>query len=497
MGFRKPTTQPQPMSTLDDQKKRQQRGTGFSNISTVLSANKGAGKDMGQRIGSNVAGQASDVRQGIQAGQTQFGNQAGKANAAAQSNIGNVSQFQKNENEDQAAYEQRLANPNDPNMDLQQAGKTMRETSYTGPMGIENANQLQMKSANAAAMGTLAGNRAGQGELLRNTVAGRGGYTRGQNALDQLLLTKEGQQGLQQARSATSGLGQQTNTALKTATQQAQGMKSAIEQQKQDVSNKLQESLSGKTGIQEAAKQQAQQYNTQGQKLQRLLLGKNEDGTTMSSSDMANLPQEDLDLLNNLDQYGLNKDQAYYSKNATEQQNIMNQLAGNINTNQQYRYQGNQSQAAQNLAKLRGDQATVDSISSTQFNDKLFNPVEQENAMKRSNEVAQTDEANRNRLNQLAQMKSRYDQLYNLSGGGTKVKFPHLAPVRMEANQILKDMQAMGADPNQSAASYAAQANELAGQKKTLQQLALERLGQRFDPTVQKGVDPTKTKTQK
>ncbi len=473
----KPLPSAQPQTGTTDRNK--QRGTGFTNLNKVLGANQGAGQKMGQAIGSNLSNQAGQVKQNIQQGQSQFQAGAQESTQKANNTIQQGAQLQQAAGETPEAYAARLAQAN--SADLTKQGQDLQGAAYTGPRGLENAGQIQSRASTVNALGRLAGNSAGQGQLLRSQVAQSGNYTQGQNALDQLLLGKEGQNAIQKGRQATTGINQQAQNSVQNAQTQAAAQDAAINANKSKVLQGLQNQLSGTgedgvKGFTQQAKEQAAQYNQNATRLQQLLSGKGADGASINP---ASITDADRELLNNMDQYGLNADSNIYGKNQDEYNNFLSQMGSNVDISQNARYMGDQGVAAQNLAKFLGDTGTANQVSNANFNNKVFNAGSQEEALARNTALQQGDESSRNRLNQLAQMKSQYDQLYNLSGGGTKVKFPHLQGARDRANQILKEMQAMGADPNQSAASYASQANALSGQSKNLKQLALEKYGKK------------------
>lgn len=181
---------------------RQQRGTGFTNINRILTANDGAGQKIGQAIGSGIDKQAASVRDGIQQGQSQFQAGLDQSKGAAQSTISQGQALQKQAGEDNNAYSTRLAQNN--GTDYSKIGQNVRAADYNGPMNLQNADALKAQAATTGALGRLAGSSAGQSELLRRTVAQRGNYTNGQNSLDQLLIGRDGQNAIQQARTNTN-----------------------------------------------------------------------------------------------------------------------------------------------------------------------------------------------------------------------------------------------------------------------------------------------------
>lgn len=492
-------------NTEQNSQNRKQQGTGFVGIGKMLNANQGAGQKEGAAIGSGLQNKAGDIAKGIQQGQAGFQAGMNQSVQTANNTINQGKQVQKQENESDADYQARIAGaaPNASPTNYAELGKNVQNASYTGPSGLANANQIQAQAASAGALRNLAGNTAGQAQLLRNMVAQRGNYSTGQNALDSLLLGQGGQQAVQQGKTSLNGVENQATNATQNASNQANANSTAIATNKLNLLQNIQNQLNGTgdaatggiTGINTQATNQSKDYNAQGARLSALLRGEDPDhpGMKLTPDQMKNLNPKDLDLINNMDQYGLNSNENIYGGSAsTDYNNVLGQLTQNANLNQTNgRYTGNQGAAANNLATFLGDQS-AGKINANPFEDKLFSSVTNQNVMANNANAATEDQAKTAKANSLAQMKAQYDQLYNMSGGGTK---PNGDPVsrqwRDKANQILAQMQAMGADPNRSAASFQQEAASNTGKQKSLKQLALERLGQTYTPPTQEP-DPKK-----
>lgn len=269
-----PKNQPIQQETVQEgQAKKRQRGTGFTGLQKVLSANVGAGQKMGQAIGDQLGQQAEQVRKGIEQGQAKF--QAGleKEQQKRQQTIGAVTgaigDIQKNLG--QAPKDFYSVPENDtssPNLGYADIGQNLRNLEYLGPKSVENIQEQQQKAVNLAALGRLSGMAGGQQQLLRSQVAGKGRYGLGQSSLDALLLGKEGQRQLQVARSQTGGVETQAQQAEKMAQTEAQTAESSTEAAKMAAMQKLQQETQG---LLDLGSEQAQQYYTTGKYAQDAL----------------------------------------------------------------------------------------------------------------------------------------------------------------------------------------------------------------------------------
>lgn len=348
----KPQPQMQPMSQNPNDRNRQ-KGTGFTNINRVLGANTGAGEKMGQKIGSSLSNQAGQIKQGIEAGKSQFQQQLGENQSQAQQAVGGAQQ----------AFQNVMSNGTQPEgTDYSKIGEQLRGAAYTGPKNLENAQQLNSQASTAGALGRLGATSAGQGQLLASQVAQRGNYGRGQNALDQLLIGRNGQQAIQQGRSTLRGVEGNVNQAQQMAQQQAQSAAQGVEQNKLAASRQIQEGLSGDQGINTMASKQAQDYSKQAARLQQLIRGTDDKGTPLNVNDIS---QEDQDLLDNAEQFGA-KNVDVYTGNQDEFQRTLGSLAGSIDTNASGKrmYTGNQQQQAMALSQLMGDKGLQSDVQS-------------------------------------------------------------------------------------------------------------------------------------
>lgn len=365
----------------DSANQNKQKGTGFTNIGNILNANQGAGQKIGQSLGSSLTGQANSVKAGIDASQNQFNTQAGQAKDNANSAIQAGQQYVRAPGTDDATY---LNNLNNADTDYSKIGQTINNATYNGPTNLANADQLNTQAANVSALGRLAGTSEGQSQLLRSQVAQKGNYSQGQNALDSLLLGAQGQQYVQQGRSDASQVGQAANTAAANAQAQATAAQSAIANNKAQLLQNLNSSLTGSgtvdstanpqgiTGLETTATNQATQYTNDAQRLQQLLSGHDAQGNIIKATDVTDA---DKALLANSGQYGVQNSNVYIDPNDPNSgYNAINQLASRLTTQglgNQY-YQGNQQTAAQNLAKILGDTQSQQDIGNNKFNTQIL-----------------------------------------------------------------------------------------------------------------------------
>lgn len=381
---------PTPISNLasptDDDatnKNRQQKGTGFTNIGDILNANQGAGAKIGQAVGSNLAGQASDVRAGIDASQNQFNTQANTADQNAQGAINTANGYVRGATEANNDYTSTLTDKGaavDPT-NYQQIGTNLYNAAYNGPTGLSNANQLQSQAANVAALGQLAGTSAGQSQLL-NQVVQRGNYSQGDNALDSLLLGQGGQQYIKQGQTQANQVGQAANNAVSNATSTANAYGSAINNDKAQTIQNLNSSYNGTgtvdptanplgiTGLSTDATTQATNYTNQALRVKQLIGGTDATGDTITAAGTkdangniipgSQLTDADKTLLSNMGTMGVQGGSLFIDpNNPNAYTQVLNELSNQVNTNlgSQY-YTGNQGTAANNLASiLTGAQA--------------------------------------------------------------------------------------------------------------------------------------------
>ena len=534
-----PNQQPTPQSSQPSQAsqdvsaRNKQRGTGFSNINSMLQANQGAGQKMGQQIGSSLTNQAGQIQQGIKQGQSGF--QAGMATGSAGANAaisqGQKLQKQKDANgveETDAVYQARLASSNptggqdgNPNlsgrlgattnpelqanngvqiqpivqqpMDLAAMGTALTNAAYQGPQGLSNAGQLSSRAATTSALGQLGATGAGQGQLLASQVAKRGNYGQGQTALDQMLLGKGGQQAIQQGRSAIGGIQNQAQGAIQGAEAQANATQQDIEGRKVATTQALQNQLSGAgdttsggiTGFTTQAAKQASDYNTQADRIGKLLNGINPDTGLATST----ISPSDLTLLQNMSQYGIDPNQQIYGKTATEQQGFLGQLGNNPYDKNTEKWQGQQAAAANALGSFLGDQ-NAGKFGTASFTS-AFNPVTQQNLGNQMGVVQASDVAQQQgiqgNIKQIEDARTILNTNKGNDGGGAAGNLVNslMASLTPEQQATVNAYHTTGQKLDQIQGLLGQNLQADTGNQKSIQQLALERFGQAYTPVAQ------------
>lgn len=406
-----PFDQTKPVTNTADpsqQKQQQNKGTGFTNINSILDANQGAGQRIGSTIGNNLNKQAQDVRSGIQAGQNQFQQQKNQAAGQARSNIQAGQDLTKQAGENDEAYQARVAQGN---RDYAAIGNNLRNAEYSGPMGIQGVDKLQAQGANATSQGRMASNAQGQSELLKSMVAGPGQYTRGQNALDSLLLGQQGQGAIQQGRRATQGLQQQAQNAATNAQTQAQGLKSGLANDRDDTLAALQNAVTGDTGIKAQGTKQAEDFRNNASMLSEILSGQYVPKTEEEKA-------KAQEVLNHMEDYGL-QDYDLYDKDDTALRNALAQLGSTKNLDfGNAKYTENQRGAGVNLAQVLNDKALQDEISGSKFNTNVFGDESQ--AFGGLDAARTRDEANKAKLMGFGNDLKAYED-YKVGASNTKI----------------------------------------------------------------------------
>lgn len=234
-----------------------QQGSGFTNLSRLLQANRN--NRLGESISSGVIGGANQVRQQLGDTREQFQNQATANDLASDQNksiregvLQGIANGQTNINDQQA-----------------QQFQNFRQGQYTGPKELDQAktvglgiraNEIQNQAKNPLSEGTL---QATIGAQSTNP------YTRGQMGLDRTLLGVVNPAALGQARSATRGLTQGINRAQEAArgtaalnTARAQQFGQETQQQLQAPQAAIQTEVGNRIAAQKAAlNAEMQKYN--------------------------------------------------------------------------------------------------------------------------------------------------------------------------------------------------------------------------------------------
>ena len=337
---------------------RRQKGTGFTNIRNLLQANVGAGGVMGAGIASGLGQKAGQLRQDVQSAGQQFGQQYEQQKDKTLGQGGSVAGI--------GGY---LTGAQDVSglseEEAKKLGTGLAEAQYTGPTELANQQALLGRAGNIQALSTLAGmGGIGQGRLLQGSATRRGAYTRGQGLLDQYLIGQDvgAQQAIRDASAEAAGAAGQVQTGVNVAAQQAEGLKTSIEAQKESVK---QDVLKALANTQESASQSAKQYLDQANRIRGLLAGD-------IPLDQQN--EDDRALMENLASYGLNE-----ATVNTLDTDVIDGIIKNIASSGVSQYSGQQryktdaeQKAARNLALLSGQSDVAKKISETKFDENLF-----------------------------------------------------------------------------------------------------------------------------
>ena len=305
---------------------RNSQGTGFVNYNDILNANQQSGARMGQAVAGGLESQGQAVNQSLQNQQNEFQQGLGQS----QTDWSNQSALAKQ----LAGYGNQqdwtnIANTQSTTPDVAGAGTNFRNYNYAGPTGLTNASGLQTQAQSASNAGRLAGTTQGQQQLLGQYVGGQG-YTGGQSQFDQALLNKYGRGQITQASKGLVGLGQQADNAISGSQTAAQNQASLVQNQKQDYTKGILNSLYGGTAQGGAGSSGGvlglgqQQKNIEQSDIDRLnqLLSSNTAGVKNITPNQ--YTQHDKDLLNSMgqrfNQYGVDTSKQYYNTDLSQDQ---------------------------------------------------------------------------------------------------------------------------------------------------------------------------------
>lgn len=371
---------------FDQNVKKRQKGTGFTNIGKITQANVGAGQQMAGKIaqGIQTAGQNAQNKLG-QAQQT-FKTGFQKATQPVMNTFQQTGGMIKRSDESEEDYAKRIASgqqaqPAQPTtqvgvpagnqagtqptaqpaapIDYAEIGKQVKEAQYKGPKDLENTEGLLGGAINAAQIGGMTTSNLGQQQLLKQFVAGKQGYTKGQGSLDAMLMGQsgEGQRQLQQARQSVSSLPQDVIAAAKSAQGQATGMERGIEKEKSRILGGVESSVGE---LEKRAEEKGKLYTEDATRLANLMKGKfanigykqGDKGTEFSEAQAA----KDKELLRNLDKFGLGGNVDIEALDPEEYQKVVDEIANQANTQAISKYGDPQKAALEKLARFQQDE---------------------------------------------------------------------------------------------------------------------------------------------
>ena len=383
----------------------QQKGSGYTNIQKIISANQG--NQLGSTVAGGIQNQGQQLQSNLSNAQNQFnqGVQQNQANTSAnqqlvQNVLGNASAYAPGgQNSNQASQFQNLISG-----------------QYQGPTQLQNAQQLQNQAQNVSQLNQALNTSGGRAGLLQQFV-GNPQYTQGQQSLDALLLGQQNNNPqLAAARQSTAQLGGQVNNAVNAA--QAQGQQQAQQAQMfgQNVQNQLGQTVAGlNTNLQQQAQTAQNQRNSQYQK-------------ALTDLQSGNVTQDEANLL------GLSQGQQV-TQNALQnvgqylQENPVQASAQNVATGQNYatidalrQLAGqNAPQSAQNIlgqyAGQEGQAGQFGSQSAYNPNSQGFNDVNSAQIADYNNQQQAALQAAQNAQNTYNNAEQQYLQAWQAGGG--------------------------------------------------------------------------------
>lgn len=212
-----------------------QQGTGFTNLKSVLNANKN--NKLGQAIGTGVQNISNKTQGQTQQAQNQFAQQIGQSvqdiqkGTKVQQNLSDLDFGKDSEKASQNIQEvggEEYAN----------AAANLRK-GYTGPQGLQNQDALQAQSQQLGQTAQGLMTSGGRQAALQRFINVGPGYTQGKQQLDNMLLGQN-QQDISDARRQAAQTAQSTNQAINQAATQGQSTGLQYNTLGQDITGKIQ-----------------------------------------------------------------------------------------------------------------------------------------------------------------------------------------------------------------------------------------------------------------
>lgn len=363
----------QPQQTENQQPVgRRERGTGFTNIGRLLGANVGAGEQMGQTIGSTIGGKAGQLKADVSKAGSEFQKRFGESVGQAQDVFGKASDLIPSS---PTGISSGLSGMKED--EAKELGTKLYEArTYKGPSSLEGQEQIGARAKSVAGMGELAkAGSAGQGLLMQNIAGKAKPYTRGQSALDTLLMgqSKEAQKAIREGAGQTYGAEQTAQTAITGAEQQAKEASRSLGKQYSDI---LKQASQSGQDISKYGEEKAKDFYKDATRLQELMtnIGKVDSQTGKPLIDPATLSEKDKDLIRNASEYGVDTSGTFVDpreRYSNISKNILSNIASKANVvpiEGAMRLTGDETSALKNLALL-GQQAAP---SVNEFNTKVF-----------------------------------------------------------------------------------------------------------------------------
>lgn len=224
-----------------------QKGSGYTNIQRIVSANQG------NRLGQTVGGGVQQAGQQVQSGVQQAGQQFQQQSQANQFDTDQNKQLVQNVFANPAQYGG--TDQTDPNSQQGQQFQHLISGQYSGPQGLQGAQQLQAQAGDVSQLGQALGSTAGRIGVLQRFV-GSPQYSGGQQNLDSLLLGQTGGQDIAAARRAALGIQSKVGSQVNAAQQQAQQLTNQAQGFGTDLQGQFGQNVTGfEKGLQDKATQ--------------------------------------------------------------------------------------------------------------------------------------------------------------------------------------------------------------------------------------------------
>ena len=217
------------MAILPPVIKPNQAGSGFTNLSRYLQANRS--NKLGQTVASGVQQAGQQARGAVQQAGQQFQEKAGQ-------------ERQRLGEQEQKAGQIIGAATGETGEEDVKTVQNVLGAEFKGPTGVQNAEEVRARVQEAGSLGRAGGSEAGRFGLLQRYVGqGRPAYSAGQQRLDQMLLGQTGQQQLRQARAGAVGLESEAERQIAAATEQGKELQGKARQVAEATKGKLGQSI--------------------------------------------------------------------------------------------------------------------------------------------------------------------------------------------------------------------------------------------------------------
>lgn len=346
---------------FENELKKRQKGTGFTNIGKIVGANVGAGQQMAGKIAQGIQTAGQKTQQQLGQAKQQFKSGFQQSVDPTMANLQAGSNIAKRTDESDDQYAERIKNQG---IDYSEIGKKVQEAKYGGPQGLENVKNLVGGATNVGQLGALSSSALGQQQLLKQFAAGRAGYTGGQGALDQFLLgqSAEGQKQLKQARESVSGIAEDVKAAARSAQLQALGMGEGIEKEKSRVLGGVQGSISE---MDKRAQERGQQQSRDAKRLVSILTDPSAVGKISGPKGTEYNEQQalyDKNLLKNIEKFGIETGVSLDTSNKEAMIRNLQEIASRADTAFTTRYGDPQRAALQKLFQFQQDEGKAAKI---------------------------------------------------------------------------------------------------------------------------------------